>query len=307
MDIRQTQSPKVEEPNLSIDEGASNALSYVSDHAHLTHEKCRQLNEESDTKTPGERFILSSGRSATVISYRGCYEIVIEMTGSGQRAVTESSHLRKGKVRDRYARSVHGVGYIGQGDMSAKDGSYETWVSLLNRCYSVSYQRKRPSNVDATVCDAWHDLKTFQQWYSKQPNSCLQGFEVDKDSRRMNDCEGPDQYNSDTCEIVPSSVNKLITDTDSAHGALPKGVTRIGQRFRARVRDPMLRTNKHLGYYGTVEEAHAAYCRGKSEIVKRVALEHGAMGHVSGVIVSNLIVEADRLLQEADEIDSQPL
>ena len=48
---------------------------------------------------------------------------------------------------------------------NAKD--YQTWHSMLRRCYSPVYKKDRPTYEGCEVCDEWLRLSTFKKWYAE--------------------------------------------------------------------------------------------------------------------------------------------
>ena len=59
----------------------------------------------------------------------------------------EYGNFKKGNIKCPYERRVYGVGYIGEGKYKVKENGkttkcYETWHSMLRRCYDEKYQEK---------------------------------------------------------------------------------------------------------------------------------------------------------------------
>lgn len=141
---------------------------------------------------------------------------------------------------------------------------YKKWKSLLQRCYSEVYHKKRPTYIGCTVCDEWLVFSTFKEWMVQQD---WQGMQLDKDLLYFDN----KIYSSKTCVFVDSKTNSLLTDCSAARGDYPQGVNwhKRHEKFVARV--SVDGKSQHLGYFLTYEEAEAVYKKAKSSEIYRVA------------------------------------
>lgn len=140
---------------------------------------------------------------------------------------------------------------------NAKD--YQTWHSMLRRCYSPVFKKDRPTYEGCEVCDEWLRLSTFKKWYAENN---VNDWELDKDLL----IPGNKTYSPETCIFVPRWLN-CFKNTGSRN-SLKKGVKRSGPKFTARIHDPD-NGPIHLGTFPTEDEAHAAWRKKKKEILLR--------------------------------------
>lgn len=177
------------------------------------------------------------------------------------------------KLRKRY-KLVHGVG-INDADYnvyeygSALDGIrkciwscpfYTTWRSMLARCYSTKYQAMFPTYNGCSTVVAWHRFSTFRAWMERQD---WEDNVLDKDILISNN----KIYSPETCVFVSPQTNTFILENPKKRGDYPVGVfyhTR-DQKYVAKCQAVNSNKRKHLGYYDTPEEAHAAWLTFKLE------------------------------------------
>jgi len=173
---------------------------------------------------------------------------------------------------------VHGVGYHPAHNrkdiseyISNNDSEYATWIQMLRRCYSDAYKSKNPSYVGCSVCKEWHNFQNFAEWCKNHEFHGM-GYHLDKDIL----FKGNKLYSPETCCFVPREINNLFNSRASARGEYPIGVSvnkadKRANMFRANI--GVGRKLKNLGYFNTANEAHKAYCIGKKNYVREVALK----------------------------------
>lgn len=156
--------------------------------------------------------IIKIGDTFTTTHSGDCEVVAIEGTGTSRSICTikftvtghtrqvRGSELRKGTVRDPYAITSLGVGFLGEGPYKGNKENevcYNAWRSMLERCYSaipkVGYET-------ATVDERWHNFQNFAAWYKQYYK---QGYQLDKDIL----VQGNDVYGPDTCLYVPRAIN----------------------------------------------------------------------------------------------------
>ena len=81
---------------------------------------------------------------------------VIESLGGGRykvrfvdtntEVIASAANIRKGAVKDRYAPTVAGVGYLGGADTTTNPTLYTRWKRMLQSCYD-------PLHVDYASTD----------------------------------------------------------------------------------------------------------------------------------------------------------
>lgn len=139
---------------------------------------------------------------------------------------------------------------------------YQTWTSMLERCYSASYIEKRPTYKKCSVAKEWHHFMAFREWMLKQD---YEGKQLDKDL-----LSGV-VYSINTCVFISRQLNNFMTESNSSRGALPVGVATKGDKFRAQCRNPFTNSIKYLGVFSTPEEAHLAWRQFKHELALEYA------------------------------------
>ena len=141
---------------------------------------------------------------------------------------------------------------------------YATWLNMLVRCYSASYQARKPTYIGCTVCDEWLTFSVFKSWMEKQK---WKGLHLDKDILN----NGNKIYNPDDCVFVSLRVNNLLINAGTEKGKLPKGVIFCGKRKKFEAKISVNGKNKSIGRFSTPEDANRAYCNEKRLYILRVA------------------------------------
>ena len=220
----------------------------------------------------GDVFPTNEGGDVTVIEYRGAFEGLVKHNDNHCHVATvRAGDLRKGKVKNPYLPSVHGVGFIGIGNHVAKRNgkgtpAYTTWQGMLRRCYCPKKHAKQPTYADCSVHPKWHNFQVFAEWFEQQYFATC--WQLDKDLI----VEGNKVYSDTTCVFVPQQINKLLTDCGASRGGLPQGVRRNGKGYQAQL---SVDGNQYqLGTYATPEEAFEVYKLAKEANVKRMAEQY---------------------------------
>ncbi len=77
---------------------------------------------------------------------------------------------------------------------NAKD--YQTWHSMLRRCYSPVFKKDKPTYEGCEVCEEWLHFSVFRKWYAANNKA---NWELDKDLL----IPGNKTYSPETCIFVP--------------------------------------------------------------------------------------------------------
>ena len=222
----------------------------------------------------GDVFITNEGCEATVIKIVNRKEVYITFKECELPIRTRLGELKSGSIKNPYLRTKYGIGYLGQGEYKARDGSkkkgaYVCWVNMLRRCYDKKFQWKNPTYEDCTVCEEWHNYQNFAKWFEDNYYE-IEGerMEIEKDIL----IRGNKVYSPETCVFAPTKINCLIIGCNSARGDYPKGVNfhKASGKFVAQCSIDN-RKRKHLGLFSTPEEAFQAYKEFKEEYIKEVA------------------------------------
>lgn len=143
---------------------------------------------------------------------------------------------------------------------------YQTWASMLGRCYSAEHQDRYPTYKGCTVAAEWLTFSNFKAWMKMQD---FEGKHLDKDIL----FEGNKVYSSDTCVFVTPTVNLFTTDSGASRGEWLIGVVweKRREKFRALCRNPFNKKKEHLGYFDCEKEAHNAWIKRKLELAHELA------------------------------------
>lgn len=130
---------------------------------------------------------------------------------------------------------------------------YQTWMNMLQRCYSKNFKDKHPTYSDCYVCDEWLVFTQFKAWMETQDYI---GKHLDKDILIC----GNKKYSPDTCVFVAQNVNKFLLDSGASKGACMIGVhwNKHAGKYHASCRKPDSK-NGHIGYFENELLAHLAW------------------------------------------------
>ena len=90
-------------------------------------------------------------RGFKIVKYNDSRNVEIQFLNTGFEMVTRLDCITDGRVKDRYLLSVYGVGIVGTKYPTKVSGvetkEYLLWRSMLARCYSDVYKKKKPTYV----------------------------------------------------------------------------------------------------------------------------------------------------------------
>ena len=211
-----------------------------------------------------------------VLKYNGNKDVEVRFLKTGYETTVQLVHIKNGDVKDRYLPSVCGVGIIGtkypvsEGGRDTKD--YALWKRMLERCYSDSYQKKRPTYEGCEVSDNFKSYEYFYDWCHKQIGFDNDGngnpFQLDKDLL----IKGNKVYSESTCVFIPSEINLLLVKREASRGEHPIGVywSKTNKAFIAQINKNKGMQEK-LGLFKTELEAFNAYKQAKEAFIKEQA------------------------------------
>ena len=156
-----------------------------------------------------------------IIEYVNSKNITIEFIATGYQAKVNSSNIYAGAAKDLMHKSVHGVGFIGQGNTKrAIKGkatkAYITWSDMLQRCYSEKEQARKPCYKGCSVHRDWHNFQVFAEWFDR---NYIEGYQLDKDIK----IEGNRVYSADACLFVSGKENVIKASAKSITLLNPDG------------------------------------------------------------------------------------
>lgn len=181
---------------------------------------------------------------------------------------------------------------------------YRVWTDMLTRCYNLKFKERRPTYKDCTVCEEWLTFSAFRSWMESQP---WQGMRLDKDLTFM----GNTHYSPHTCAFIPNCINCILGTCEASRGEHPVGVSKekiakdmvnyLKNPFRAEVQT-LNGKRKHLGMYSTAAEAHAAWQKGKIDVIREYVLwwefDPSVNQTFNTTIADNLLAIAEKIEQD---------
>jgi hypothetical protein len=201
--------------------------------------------------------------------------VLVRFLSTGYKTKTRTCHVRSGNVRDKYFRSVFGIGFIGDGPFKSKDSGkvtmeYRAWKAMLSRCYDKKTQENHPTYIGCTVSEEWHNFQSFAKWFHENYPHDRLNYDLDKDMKKI----GNKVYSPDWCMFISMVSNRFITDCSASRGEFMIGVSFIGQRglFKSCCRNPLTGKQDYLGVYTSEIEAHLAWRERKSELAYELAM-----------------------------------
>ena len=218
----------------------------------------------------GEVYENNVGLKFVVIEYNGCNDVKVKFVDSSYTTFSTTGNIRSGSVKDKMSPSVYGVGVVGVNSISTNQKphqEYVFWNSMLQRCYDLSYQLKRPTYIGCTSSNNFKYYPYFKDWCNKQVGFGNKGWCLDKDIL----VKGNKLYSEDTCCFVPREINSLFALSGNARGLNP-----IGVQFNLEEGNYSARVSRdgkhcHIGTYETKEDAFLRYKEAKELHIKSVA------------------------------------
>ena len=212
-----------------------------------------------------------------ITKYHDHKHVEVKFLLSGYETVKQLTHIKNGEVRDPYCPSVYGVGITGDKfpiheKINAKERvftlQYNTWHSMLTRCYSDKFLLNNPTYNGCSVSENFKHYEYFYEWCNEQVGFKNEGWNLDKDLL----IKGNKIYSEDTCVFLPRELNLLLINNGVSRGDLPIGVSYHvrNKKFQANINLNTGRT-KSLGYYNTPEEAFYTYKEAKEDFIKEQA------------------------------------
>jgi hypothetical protein len=94
----------------------------------------------------------------------------------------------------------------GTNDLEGESSSiaYTTWHSMLRRCYSDLYQKRKPTYKGCSVKEEWMLFSVFKLWFDK---NYMIGWALDKDILFLYN----KLYSEGTCCFVPAGLNTFYS------------------------------------------------------------------------------------------------
>ena len=182
------------------------------------------------------------------------------------------SAFKRGNIKCPYDPRTFGVGYLGEGKYKANENGkqtkcYDTWQSMLQRCYDDKYQEKNPTYKECEVCTEWHNFQNFAHWYENNY------YEIEDEVMCLDKdilFKGNKIYSPETCVFVPQNINKLFTKSNKSRGDDPIGAHQLPSGNYEAYCNNGYGEKICLGTYSTKEEAFQVYKEYKEKYIKEV-------------------------------------
>ena len=214
---------------------------------------------------------LNSG-NFKILKYNDNRNVEIRFLKTGFETTIHLTSIKRGNVKDRYLPSVYGVGILGTKYPSTINGvitkEYETWRSMLQRCYSDALKKRYPTYEGCEVSENFKSFEYFYEWYHKQVGFGNKGWHLDKDLL----VKGNKTYSENTSVFIPTEINSLLIKSTASRGKYLIGVSWSNphKSFVATVNKNKGKS-EHLGFFNTEIEAFNAYKTAKEAFIKEQA------------------------------------
>jgi hypothetical protein len=143
---------------------------------------------------------------------------------------------------------------------------YQTWVGMLERCYSPKLHNKHPTYSGCTTSMAWLRFSNFRKWMETQD---WEGNHLDKDLL----VQGNKVYSPETCLFVSRGLNNLLYTCPVNRGLYKQGVSWNPRHNKFSASHGVQGKKKHLGFFKTEEEASLTYRTFKYNHIIAIAQE----------------------------------
>ena len=232
----------------------------------------KYLNDISYKDCVGKACKSTSSGDFKIVKYNNAKDVEIRFLNTGYETSARLDHVKSGNVKDLYSPSVYSVGIVGikypPSINSRNTKEYDLWYSMLQRCYSTTLKKKRPTYEGCKCSDNFKSYEYFYEWCNKQIGFGVGGFELDKDLLT----KGNKVYSENTCVFIHKDINMVLTKSTASRGKYPIGV-HWSKRDKAFV--AMVCKNKgkqeYLGHFKTEIEAFNAYKQAKEAFIKEQA------------------------------------
>ena len=131
-----------------------------------------KLLHKTFTSNKGLRFKVIEALPGALDAGNSLY--LVEFEKSGARKVLRGTHITRGDVRDDYAPSVYGLGYLGEATSqeapNKTKSTYHMWKRMLGMCHHERHRDYRAHGAHGeTVCERWHSFEAFEQDLKRLP------------------------------------------------------------------------------------------------------------------------------------------
>lgn len=170
---------------------------------------------------------------------------------------------------------------------------YQSWKSMLERCYSEKFHQRQPTYKGCVVSEEWKLFSNFRKWMIGQD---WEGMHLEKDLLVF----GNKVYSPETCVFVTGQVNGFLVESSKRRGDLPLGVVykKSTGKFLSQCSNPLTGTSEHLGYFYCEFEAHKAWLAKKLEHAYALAAIQTDQRVAIALIERYENYQSDRLMED---------
>ena len=236
----------------------------------------------------GEEKLNKQGCVMKIIQYNKSSDIIIEFQDKYKaRIKTNYGNYKKGNILNPYYPTICKIGmkglkypasYVNSDGKTVHTKGYDTFKSMITRCYNHNYHKQQITYKDVKCCDEWLNRDNFEDWLRSQPNYkqfLENNFALDKDIL----VKGNKIYSPETCCLVPQKINELFENSKFKNSKLPIGVKKNFNKYVSYCCVDC--KNTYIGTYDTPEKAFNAYKLFKENYIKRIAEEEYAKCNIT--------------------------
>ena len=170
------------------------------------------------------------------------YNIKFINTGTISEASIEA--IRKGRVKDKYAPNVAGIGYIGsfEGKITSEEIMmlYRPWNDMIHRCYNQTDKDYcMYGALGIRVDPRWFDFGNYYHDVQELPGfenklKYPDKYQLDKDYLQMHIPKSQRIYSRDTCMWISKHDNIVLMNRESINSSGYYGVVYRNHGYRVR-------------------------------------------------------------------------
>lgn len=160
-----------------------------------------------------QEFLSKGSGKLTILRKQG-KQCIIRFEDTGYIRSANYDNVVAGKIKDYYAKSVYGVGFLGEFTKTPYwKQAKQLWKNMIKRCYYENDSRGYYGKV--FVSPDWHcfatflndlpKIQNFDKWLLGQTSS-TEKYNLDKDSL----VDGCNVYSKHTCVFLEESENKSL-------------------------------------------------------------------------------------------------
>lgn len=208
----------------------------------------------------------NSGYKFRVIEFVNASKVKVAFD-SGYEDFFTAGNIRNLTIKDRLSPSVFGFGVndLYYSDCHPDEVSvqlWHIWKNMIQSCYCPIKLKEKPTHELWSVSQDWVRFSDFLKW------ACKQDWEGKILSRGV---KSPSNniFSPENCAFVSHDVSRLLKYNLSEEGFIPKGFSFQCGKWKSQI--SINGKTKIIGTFDTKLEAHKAYCKAKSEYMRKVS------------------------------------